>query len=64
MVIFEDLKNDNDLYLRISVLNHLGDITKDHLDSTLLLCEKWLENTNTELKWVITHSIWMIIYCV
>jgi len=35
----------------------LGDIAKDHLDLVLGICEKWLVNASTELKWVIRHAL-------
>jgi len=57
LVILEYLKNDEDLYVRRSVANHLGDIAKDHLELALQICEKWLENASTELKWVIRHAL-------
>jgi len=57
LAILEHLKNDPDLYVRRSVANHLGDIAKDHLDLVLGICEKWLENASTELKWVIRHAL-------
>jgi len=55
--ILEQLKNDDDLYVRRSVANHVGDIAKDNLDLALDLCEKWLENASVELKWVIRHAL-------
>ena len=55
--ILEELKNDEILYVRRSVANHVGDIAKDHLDLALDLCEKWLEGASTELKWVIRHAL-------
>jgi 3-methyladenine DNA glycosylase AlkC len=57
IAILEHLKNDTDLYVRRSVANHLGDIAKDHLDLVLEICEKWLDNASTELKWVIRHAL-------
>ncbi|MFT5216198.1 MAG: 3-methyladenine DNA glycosylase AlkC, partial [Glaciecola sp.] len=57
IAILEHLKNDPDLYVRRSVANHLGDIAKDHLDLVLGICEKWLVNASTELKWVIRHAL-------
>lgn len=55
--ILEKLKNDEDLYVRRSVANHVGDIAKDNLALALHLCESWLVNANKELKWVIRHSL-------
>ena len=55
--ILEELKNDNELYVRRSVANHLGDIAKDHLDLVLEICTKWLPGASNELKWVIRHAL-------
>jgi 3-methyladenine DNA glycosylase AlkC len=55
--ILEHLKNDEDLYVRRSVANHVGDIAKDNLDLALNLCDKWLLNASKELKWVIRHAL-------
>jgi len=55
--ILEQLKNDSDLYVRRSVANHVGDIAKDNLDLALDLCENWLGDASTELKWVIRHAV-------
>jgi len=55
--ILEKLKNDEDLYVRRSVANHVGDIAKDHLELAMELCESWLPNASKELKWVIRHAL-------
>lgn len=55
--ILETLKNDESLYVRRSVANSLGDIGKDHPELLFTLCEKWLEEANKELKWVIRHAV-------
>ena len=55
--ILEKLKDDEDLYVRRSVANHVGDIAKDHLDLALDLCEKWLDGATKERKWVIRHAV-------
>ncbi len=55
--ILEHLKNDDNLYVRRSVANHVGDIAKDNLDLALNLCENWLDNSSKELKWVIRHAL-------
>jgi 3-methyladenine DNA glycosylase AlkC len=55
--ILELLKNDPDLYVRRSVANHVGDIAKDNLELALTLCENWLSNASTDLKWVIRHAL-------
>ncbi len=55
--ILEKLKDDEDLYVRRSVANHVGDIAKDNLDLSLALCEKWLVDASKEVKWVIRHAL-------
>ena len=57
LLILEELKNDPDLYVRRSVANHVGDIAKDNPDLAFGLCEKWLTDASTELKWVIRHAV-------
>ena len=57
LIILETLKNDEDLYVRRSVANHLGDIGKDHLDLLLDTCDRWLEGASKDLKWVIRHAL-------
>lgn len=55
--ILESLKNDESLYVRRSVANHLGDIAKDHLELVFDICQKWLPDASKELKWVIRHAL-------
>lgn len=56
--ILEALKNDEELYVRRSVANHLGDIAKKHPEWVFALCEKWLtDGASPELKWVIRHAV-------
>ena len=55
--ILEILKDDQCLYVRRSVANHLGDIAKDHPELIYELCERWLENTSNERNWLIRHAL-------
>ena len=55
--ILEKLKDDDDLYVRRSVANHVGDIAKDHLDVAFDLCNKWLSYGTKEVNWVIRHAL-------
>lgn len=55
--ILEHLKSDQDLYVRRSVANHVGDIAKDHIDLAMNLCESWVPGASDELKWVIRHAV-------
>lgn len=55
--VLERLKDDQDLYVRRSVANHLGDIAKDHPALVCALCERWLVNSSEERKWLIRHAL-------
>ncbi len=56
--ILNYLKDDETLYVRRSVANHLGDIAKDHPQRIFDLCQSWLEaGSNKELNWVIRHAL-------
>jgi 3-methyladenine DNA glycosylase AlkC len=55
--ILEALKDDESLYVRRSVANHLGDIAKDHPALVFDLCEAWLEHASDERKWLIRHAV-------
>ncbi|MBN8430177.1 hypothetical protein JF535_04840 [Microbulbifer salipaludis] len=56
--ILECLKDDESLYVRRSVANHLGDIAKDHPEVVFSICEGWLEaGASKELQWLIRHGV-------
>lgn len=55
--ILEALKNDNSLYVRRSVANHLGDIAKDHPEIAFAICEHWLSGASKEVKCLIRHAL-------
>ena len=55
--ILEALKDDEDLYVRRSVANHLGDIAKDHPDVVFEICERWLIESSNEVRWLIRHAL-------
>lgn len=50
------LKDDDSLYVRRSVANHLNDISKDHPSTVIGLCQRWLTSANDEVRWVIKHA--------
>ncbi len=55
--ILEILKDDQSLYVRRSVANHLGDIAKDHPDLVFEICERWLAGSSNEIRWLIRHAL-------
>jgi 3-methyladenine DNA glycosylase AlkC len=62
--LLELLKDDRELYVRRSVANHLGDIAKDHLETALDVCQRWLDeltNVNEDRaknrRWIVRHAV-------
>jgi 3-methyladenine DNA glycosylase AlkC len=53
--ILNNLKADNELYVRKSVANHLNDITKENADYMLSLITSW-DKTNPHTAWIIKHA--------
>ncbi len=53
--VLEKLKNDESEYVRKSVANNLNDISKDHPEWVLDVCERWYGHTkNTD--WIVKHA--------
>ena len=55
--ILEALKDDEDLYVRRSIANHIGDIAKDHPKLAFEICERWLAGASSDRKWLIRHAL-------
>ena len=54
--ILENLKNDESLYVRKSVANHLNDISKNHSELVLSICKNWYGKTkNTD--WIVKQAL-------
>jgi len=53
--ILENLKQDEELYVRKSVANHLNDQTKDSPDYVLTLIKTW-NNTHPHTAWIIKRG--------
>lgn len=51
LVILQVLKDDESLFVRRSVANHLNDITKDHPEFVLQFLESW-ELERAHLRWI------------
>lgn len=54
--LLEKLKNDPSDYVRLSVSNHLNDISKDHPDYLQKKIEPWLEPSNAQRTRLIKHA--------
>ena len=53
--ILDALKDDDSLFVRRSVANHLNDITKDHHDYVLQRLESW-DLQREQLRWIAKHA--------
>lgn len=54
--VLQNLKADNELYVRKSVANNLNDISKDHPDLVLKIANDWMGN-NPNTNWVVRHAV-------
>ena len=53
--VLENLKDDESEYVRKSVANNLNDISKDHPEWMLDVCERWYRHSeNTD--WIVRHA--------
>lgn len=56
LALLERLKDDPSEYVRRSVANHLNDVSKDHPDTVIGLCRRWLTDAGPERQWVVRHA--------
>jgi len=54
--ILEQLNNDDSLYVRKSVANHINDISKDHPKLVLEITNKWYGD-KTHTNWIVKHAL-------
>ncbi len=64
--LIEQLTDDESLYVRRSVANHLGDIIKDNPEIGFAICERWAEEaagtqiapeTAKARRWIVRHAV-------
>jgi len=55
LAVLELLKKDESDYVRRSVANNLNDISKDHPDLVLDVCEKW-HGQHKHTDWIVKHA--------
>jgi len=54
--VLESLKDDPSEYVRRSVGNHLNDVSKDHPDLVIDVCEAWLRKPNKNREWIVQRA--------
>jgi 3-methyladenine DNA glycosylase AlkC len=57
IALLDRLRDDPSEYVRRSVANHLGDIAKDHPTLALETAERWLEEGDEHVDWVVRHGL-------
>lgn len=55
--LLNKLKADPSGYVRRSVANNLNDISKDHPEQVLAVCNNWQQDHNKDTDWVIRHGL-------
>lgn len=56
--LLDQLFDDDELYVRRSVANHLNDISKDHPDLAVETASRWRQaNPSDEVDWVVRHAL-------
>ena len=53
--VLDKLKNDDSEYVRKSVANNLNDISKDHPELVLDICERWYGKSK-KTDWIVKHA--------
>ena len=57
MPILEQLKDDPERYVRLSVANNLNDLSKDHPDLVLTVLARWMVDADENRRWLINHAL-------
>mgnify|MGYP003449344506 CR=1 FL=1 len=57
IAILELLKDDPVRYVQRSVANNINDISKDHPELAVQLCERWLEGASESRQWIVKHAL-------
>jgi 3-methyladenine DNA glycosylase AlkC len=57
IAILELLKDDPVRYVQRSVANSINDITKDHPDIAVTLCESWNDAASEGRTWIVRHAL-------
>ncbi|MCP5111413.1 MAG: DNA alkylation repair protein [bacterium] len=55
--LIDHLVDDEELFVRRSVANHLNDITKDHPDYAIEIARAWLKKPSENRRWVVRHAM-------
>jgi 3-methyladenine DNA glycosylase AlkC len=55
--LLEELKDDDELYVRRSVANNLNDISKDNPEVVVNTLKRWIKGASKERMWLIRHSL-------
>lgn len=55
--VLENLKEDESLYVKKSVANHLNDISKDHPELAIKVAKEWIKTKNPHSLWIVKHGM-------
>ncbi|HET8807311.1 MAG TPA: DNA alkylation repair protein [Methylophaga sp.] len=57
LALLEQLKDDDSVYVQKSVANHLNDLSKEHPQQILDLCQRWQNNATPARQWIIRRAL-------
>lgn len=57
LVLLDKLKDDDSIYVQKSVANHLNDLSKDHPQQILDLCQRWQTAATPARLWIIRRAL-------
>lgn len=55
-IILDNLKYDEDPYIKKSVANNLNDLYKEDVEKFNYIVEKWSKDPSNEVQWIIKHG--------
>jgi 3-methyladenine DNA glycosylase AlkC len=55
--ILEELREDEDLYVKKSVANVLRNATRTQSDFVLRVCAEWARSTNPHTRWIVRDGL-------
>lgn len=57
LVLVEPLRADPSAYVRKSVANVLNDVSKDHPERIVSLCDRWSAEGRSQTRWIVRHGL-------
>lgn len=56
LALLQKLKADESLYVRKAVANNLNDISRDHPETVIDLCQRWHNEGSNDTRWIVRRA--------